>query len=817
VRHLLDEHTFSVLEFSKIKKQVKENMNTATGELIAETIKPKTDLEQILIAQRETTEMREIILYEGTPPFTRLEDISNEIKKSAVKGAILDTIKVLKILKVLKTLRLIKNFLLKTEKKYPLIKEKTEKIETFTELEEKITQCIGEDGIILDRASPDLKKIRREIIKEEQTIKNKLETIIRSSQFSTIIQEPIITIRQNRYVIPIKQERRIKFPGIVHDKSDSGATLFVEPIEIVELNNTLRQLIKDEEREILIILQKLTALIGEKAPEINDSVLVLGKIDFIYARAVLANNMKAVEPKLNQNGFVNLIQARNPLLKNSVVPINIRLGKDFDILLITGPNTGGKTVTLKTVGILTLMAQCGLHIPAAEGSEIAVFKKIFCDIGDEQSIEQNLSTFSSHMKYIVQILSWTDSNSLILLDELGAGTDPTEGAALGMAVLDFLRKKKSKVIATTHHDTLKTYAYLTEGVNNARVEFDEKTLKPTFQISIGLPGKSCAFIIARSLGLAPEVILRAQSFLSQEKIKADSLIEKIEQDKKLIEKEKDLIKITREESFEIKDRLKKELNKTEEDKNEIILRAYQEAEKILKETQNRAEKIIEKMNKKRTINTPSKDYLLKEMQVINQEIKDEIVKIKPPVCVQPACRANGAGRRTGREEELIKNQNIRIGDYVLIKNLNKKGIVLSIESEKCKVQVDNMKMLVPVLNIEKIDMPYETTKNIIKKKNTITKELINRDNLYLTKMKTFKNNIFLRRFRVEEARLILEKYLDDAYLLGVSPVYVIHGKGKGILREEVKKLLDRTPNIKSFRSGDASEGGMGVTVVYFKN
>jgi DNA mismatch repair protein MutS2 len=802
----LDEHTFSVLEFSKIKKQVKEIMNTATGELIAETIKPKTDLEQILIAQRETTEMREIILYEGTPPFARLEDISNEIKKSAVKGAILDTIKVLKILKVLKTSRLIKKFLLKTEKKYPLIKERAEKIQTFTELEEKITQCIGEDGIILDRASPDLKKIRREIIKEEQTIKNKLETIIRSSQFSTIIQEPIITIRQNRYVIPIKQERRIKFPGIVHDKSDSGATLFVEPIEVVELNNTLRQLIKDEEREILKILQKLTALVGEKAPEINDSVLILGKIDFIYARAVLANSMKAVEPKLNQNGFVNLIQARHPLLKNYVVPINIRLGKDFDILLITGPNTGGKTVTLKTVGILTLMAQCGLHIPAAEGSEVAVFKKIFCDIGDEQSIEQNLSTFSSHMKYIVQILSWTDSNSLILLDELGAGTDPTEGAALGMAVLDFLRKEKSKVIATTHHDTLKTYAYLTEGVNNARVEFDEKTLKPTFQISIGLPGKSCAFIIARSLGLAPEVILRAQSFLSQEKIKADSLIEKIEQDKKLIEREKNLIKITREESFEIKDRLKKELNKIEENKNEIILRAYQEAEKILKETQNRAEKIIEKMNKKRTINTQSKDYLLKEMQAINKEIKDEIAKIKPPICVQ----------RTGRGEELIKNQNIRIGDYVLIKNLNKKGIVLSIKSEKCKVQVDNMKMLVSTFNIEKIDKPYEITKNIIKKKNTITKELINRDNLYLTKMKTFKNKIFLRRFRVEEAWLMLEKYLDDAYLLGVSPVYVIHGRGKGVLREEVKKLLDRTPNIKSFRSGDASEGGIGVTVVYFK-
>ncbi|GAI32372.1 unnamed protein product, partial [marine sediment metagenome] len=292
-----------------------------------------------------------------------------------------------------------------------------------------------------------------------------------------------------------------------------------------------------------------------------------------------------------QNGFINLIQARHPLLQCPVVPININLGKAFNILVITGPNTGGKTVTLKTVGILTLMAQCGLHIPVAEGSEVPVFKKIFCDIGDEQSIEQNLSTFSSHMKYIVQILREADSESLVLLDELGAGTDPTEGAALGMAVLDFLRKKEINVIATTHHDSLKTYAYLTKGVCNARVEFDEETLKPTFEISIGLPGKSCAFIIAQKLGLAPEVVSRAQSFLSREKIKADNLIEKIEEDRKLIEKEKNLIEAAKEESIEIRDKLEKELNKIEENKKEIILKTYRETEKILKETQNRTEKI----------------------------------------------------------------------------------------------------------------------------------------------------------------------------------------------------------------------------------
>jgi len=797
VRYILDEHTFLVLEFSKIKNQLKEKISTATGELIVENITPKIDWPQIFNIQKETTEMREIIAYDGTPPFSRLEDINSELKRSVVKGSILDAAKIIKILKVLKTSRLIKKFLLKTKEKYPLIKVRAEKIRTFSELEKEIIQCIDEDGVVLDRASPELRKIRRDIIKKEQSLKNKLETIIRSSRFTAIIQEPLITIRQNRYVIPVKQEKKAKFPGIVHDKSDSGATLFIEPFVVVDLNNSLRQLIKDEEQEILKILQKITSHIGERAQEINDSVLSLGEIDFIYARAALADKMKAVEPKLNQDGFINLIQARHPLLQGPVVPININLGRVFNILVITGPNTGGKTVTLKTMGLLTLMAQCGLHIPAAEGSEVPIFKKIFCDIGDEQSIEQNLSTFSSHMKYIVQILREADSESLILLDELGAGTDPTEGAALGMAVLDFLSKEKSRVIATTHHDSLKTYAYLTKGVCNARVEFDEETLRPTFEISIGLPGKSCAFIIAQKLGLTPEVVSQAQSFLSQEKIKADNLIEKIEEDKKLIEKEKYLTEMAKEESIKIRDKLEKELNKIEENKKEIIIKTYQEAEKILKETQNRAENIIERMNKKKFLSKESKGPLLEQVQAISKEIQDEIVKIKP-------------------EKKLIKNQNIEIGDYVLVKSLNKKGIIVSIstKSEKCKVQIDNMKMLVSIFDIEKIDKLDKAAKKYSHIGNGFNGGLRGRDSFSLSKIKTFRNEISIRQLTIEEARLVLEKYLDDAYLLGVSPVYIVHGKGKGILRDEVKKMLDKIPYIKSFRTGDTKEGGIGVTVAY---
>ena len=794
---ILDEHTFSVLEFSKIKNQLKEKISTATGELIVENITPKINLPQIFNTQRETTEMREIISYDGTPPFSRLEDIGSELKRSLVKGSILDAKKIIKILKVLKTSRLIKKFLLKTKEKYPLIRERAEKIRTFAELEKEIIQCIDEDGVVLDRASPELRKIRRDIIKKEQALKNKLETIIRSSRFAAIIQEPLITVRQNRYVIPVKQEKKAKFPGIVHDKSDSGATLFIEPFVVVELNNLLRQLIKDEEQEILKILQKITSLIRERAQEINDSVLSLGEIDFIYARAVLADKMKAVEPKLNQNGFINLLQARHPLLQGPVIPINVNLGRAFNILVITGPNTGGKTVTLKTVGILTLMTQCGLHIPAAEGSEVSVFKKIFCDIGDEQSIEQNLSTFSSHMKYIVQILREADSESLVLLDELGAGTDPTEGAALGMAVLDFLSKEKSRVVATTHHDSLKTYAYLTKGVCNARVEFDEETLKPTFEISIGLPGKSCAFIIAQKLGLTLEVVSRAQSFLPQEKIKADSLIEKIEEDRKLIKKEKNLIVTTKEESIEIRGKLEMELNKIKEDKEEIILKTYREAEEILKETQNRAEKIIERLNKIRVLSKESKGPLLEQMQAISKEIKDEIVKIKP-------------------EKELIKNKNIEIGGYVLVKSLNKKGIILSIstKSEKCKVQIDNMKMLVSISDVEKVDKLDKVPEKYNYIGNGLDRGLSGRDSFSLSKIKNFRNEISIRQLTIEEALPVLEKYLDDAYLLGVSPVYIIHGKGKGILRDEVKKMLDKVPYIKSFRLGGAREGGIGITVAY---
>lgn len=790
----MDQHSFSVLEFEVIKRILKEIVFTPGGEYLVENIIPFTNLEEIDKVQRETTEMREIIQYEGSLPLEKLEEVNKELKKSEVDGFILEAHQILKILKVLVTARQVKQFLLRSKEKYPLIREKTNQINVFPELEKEINYCIGEDGVVLDQASLELKRIRREITKKEQIIKKQLESILHSAQFSNIIQEPIITVRQGRYVIPIKQEKKGRFPGIVHDRSDSGITLFVEPLEVLELNNSLRQLLKEEEQEVLKVLLRITALIGAKAQEIRDSIKHLGEIDFIHARAILGNRMLANEPKLNDRGYINLIKARHPLLKEEkVVPIDIRLGENFNILLITGPNTGGKTVTLKTVGLLSLMAQIGLHLPAARGSEVSIFRKIFCDIGDEQSIEQNLSTFSSHMKYIVQILKEADSQSLVLLDELGAGTDPTEGAALGMAILDYLNQQRVRVIATTHHDSLKTYAYLTEGVSNARVEFDEKNLQPTFQISIGLPGKSCAFIIARRLGLFPNIVSKAQSFLTQEEKRAHSLIEEIEKDKREIERELKNIKITRDQQLEIKQEMEKELNEIKIQKEFILRNTYQEAQEVLKEVQDRAQKIIENLNQKRITYRKSKGLVLKDLQEIKEEVKGKLFN----------------------QIETVKTPELKVGDYVRIKKINQEGIVLSF-SEKSgiyKVQVENMKISVPGSEIEKLEKAEEQIE--FKEKNIIP-EFKFSSNFYLSKAKAFSNTINLCQLKVEDATFKLEKYLDDAYLLGISPIYIIHGKGQGILRKAVRNFLNDFTYVQYYRSGDAQEGGSGVTVVFLK-
>ncbi len=790
----MNKHLFSVLEYSKIIKILKKEIYTYPGIIFLKELEPSNDISLIQEWQKETTEMRNILDIEGRPPFMNLGNIEDDIKHSKIHGSILTAEILLGVSRVLECFYLVKGFLEKLPgEQYPLIKAKISNIKNFRMVEKEIKRCIDEDAEIFDDASPELKKVKQRIRNIEKKIRDKLEQILRDPKNRTFIQDDIVTIRQNRFVVPIKQQEKGKFPGIIHDKSESGVTVFVEPLPIVEYNNELRELYQEEKKEQYRILQKLTTLVGQNSEDILSSYQELGNLDLIMAKAKVSLKMKAIEPKINNQGTVYLQKARHPLLKDSVVPINIELGKDFDVLVITGPNTGGKTVSLKTVGLLHLMALSGMHIPAGKDSEIAVFDKIFADIGDEQSIEQSLSTFSSHMKQIIQILNSTDENTLVLLDELGAGTDPSEGSALSMAILDFLRSKGGKVLSTTHHDSLKAYAYLVDRVVNARVEFDENTLQPTYEITVGLPGKSCAFTIARKLGLQNEVIKTAQNYLEKEKLDLENLISKMEKDRNMMALNLEHSEKEKEEILELKRELETKIDRLEKEKKEIVLNAYKEAEEIILSTEKRAKEIINSLKKEKNSNKKFTDKQ-KELNELSQEIKNSI----------------GARGPFYKEEKSISE-----GDYVLIKSLNREGVVIEKNQKKnhCLVQVNHLKLTVPFDDIQKAKKTDTKKDNRDKTFAGISNYQFQRDRF--EKKAKFSNEINIRQMTVREAQIRIEKYLDDAFLLNVSPVYIIHGKGKGILRENVSQILSNLPYVKSYRYGEPREGGEGVTIVYF--
>lgn len=789
----MNKRLFGVLEYSKIKKILKKEIYTYPGMVFLKELEPSNDMFLIQEWQRETTEMCNILEIEGRPPFMNLDNIEDDIKHSKIHGSILTAEILLGVSRVLECLYLVKDFLDKLPKEqYSLIKARIVNIKVFRMVEKEIKRCINEDAEIFDDASPALRKIKQKIRNVEKRIRDKLEQILRDPKNRTFIQDDIITIRQNRFVVPIKQQEKGKFPGIIQDKSESGVTVFVEPLSIVGFNNELRELYQEEKRERYRILQKLTALVGRNSEDILSSYQELGKLDLIMAKAKVSLKMKAIEPKINNNGTVYLQKARHPLLKDPVVPITIQLGKDFDVLVITGPNTGGKTVSLKTVGLLHLMALSGMHIPAEKDSEIAVFDKIFADIGDEQSIEQNLSTFSSHMKQVIQILDSTDESTLVLLDELGAGTDPSEGSALSMAILDFLRVRGGKILSTTHHDSLKAYAYLADRVMNARVEFDENTLQPTYEITIGLPGKSCAFTIARKLGLENEVIKTAQKYLEKEKLDLENLISKMEKDRNMIALNLQDSEKERKEIVELKRELETKTDRLEKEKKEIVLNAYKEAGEIILSTEKRAKEIINSLKKEK--NNKKFTDKQKELIELSKAIKNNI-------------DAREALQKTAKS--------ISEGDYVLVKSLNREGIVIEKNKKKnyCLVQINHLKLTVPFDDIQKVKKTDTKKENKDKTFAGISHYQFQRDSI--DKKARFSNKINIRQMTVREAQIRVEKYLDDAFLLNVSPIYIIHGKGKGILRENVAQMLSKLPYVKSYRYGEPREGGDGITVVYF--
>jgi DNA mismatch repair protein MutS2 len=791
----MNSKTLKVLEFLKIKNMLLEETTSTLGEGFAEKIEPSIDDQEIITWQNETAEATAMIIQRGNIPLGGIHDLTYHIKRAEI-GSYLYPNQLLEVADTLRAAR-IKTFIKEMkeeESKYPILKGYIGELYIFKGIEDKIAECILNEEEVSDNASSTLKNIRRQMEAKHSAIRNRLNSILSSSENQKYFQDAIVTIRQDRYVVPVKQEYRTNFRGLVHDQSASGATLFIEPMVIVTLNNELKELKIKENLEIERILRELTALIGEKALEIKKNQSLLAKLDFIFAKGKLAVKMRAIEPKINNNGIVRIKNGRHPLLDpKTVVPTNVWIGNSFCTLVITGPNTGGKTVTLKTIGLLTLMAQSGLHVPADYGTEISVFEQIFADIGDEQSIEQSLSTFSSHMTNIVNIVNNVQNKALVLLDELGAGTDPTEGAALAIAILDYLYHRGTRTIATTHYTELKQYALTTEGVQNASVEFDINTLSPTYRLLIGVPGKSNAFEISKKLGLGQPLIDKAQEFISQEDVAFEDILASIERDKNRAEQERDeaiklkLIIQQQKKEYEVK------LEKLSKQKERILNEAREEAKKVFKNAKGEAEEIIKELQD-----------LMQEQEEKAKNRKIEAARRKLRETMDEIDSSLGIDFDLGTTTN--PPQKLKIGDTVVLLNLNQKGNVITSPDDQGNVMVQIGIMKINV-NIKNLRLAKEEKGEI---QNTGAGRIIK------SKAQNVKNSIDLRGQMLEEALINTDKYLDDVYIAGLEQVTVIHGKGTGVLREGIKKLLKKHKHVKKFRDGVYGEGGTGVTIVELK-
>ncbi len=779
------------LEYDKVIEMLVDCAGSMLGKEIAAQLNPSTDLETVKQRQEETKEAKEILRFYPDLPLGGIRDIRGILRKVEI-GGILEPTELLEVADTVLASRRLKTFLLEAKGTYPVLKDLAASLGMFRQLEDQVARCIMGGGEVAGHASDKLASLRTQIKTNQNRVKDRLDHVLRSSEYQKMLQENIITMRGDRYVVPVKHEYRGQFAGIIHDQSASGATLYIEPIAVVEINNELRRLLVAEKQEIVRILAQLTNLVKANLEEIKETTQLLGQLDFIFAKAFLSQRMDAVEPRLNQWGNLNIIKGRHPLLKGDVVPVSIHLGKEFDILIITGPNTGGKTVTLKTVGLFSLMAQAGLQVPAEVGTELTVFSQVFSDIGDEQSIEQSLSTFSSHMTNIISILERADASSLVLMDELGSGTDPTEGAALAMAILDEFHSRGTKVIATTHYSELKTFAYRQERMENASVEFNIETLRPTYRLLIGQPGRSNAFEISARLGLPRTIVDHAKSHLSQEAVEVADLIENLEANQRAAEREK-------EEAYRLRDevaRLKKEYQGLKEElenkKARILEKANEEAYRIIREARHETDGVIKDL-KEAMAAEGEKGKLL-----AMQEAREKLKLLHGKAAQRTENQAKNAPGQVPRE--------VKLGQEVFIPKLNQKGHVTSKPGENGEVQVQ--------VGIMKINVALEDLRTVAQETKAVEKTGAGR--LMMNKSANIAKEIDLRGLTVDEATLEVEKYLDDAYLAGLPQVYLIHGKGTGTLREAIKDLLSKYPHVKSSRMGGHGEGGTGVTVVELK-
>jgi DNA mismatch repair protein MutS2 len=792
----MNNKTLKVLEYDKIIEKVSEKAESELGKEMVRGLKPERDLEKVKFMQQETREAFQMLVRKGAPPLYGIVDISRELKLAEI-GSTLSPASLLKVLDMLRVSRNLKAYSKEAKEEgianYPIIQELIDSLRVFKNIEDEIENAIISEEEISDNASPTLRNIRRQIVSKNDAIRDRLNSIINSEKYRRYLQDTIITVRDGRYVVPVKQENRKDFKGIIHDQSSSGATVFVEPMAVVELNNELRELHIKEREEIERILRELTALVKEKVEDIRNNQRILQILDYIFAKGKYALEIDGTEPLLNGDGYINIKKGRHPLLDPKVVvPIDIYLGKDFNTLVITGPNTGGKTVTLKTVGLLTLMAQSGLFIPASSNSQIAVFDKVFADIGDEQSIEQSLSTFSSHMTNIINIFKELEPNSLVLLDELGAGTDPTEGAALAMAILDTLLKMNIRTVATTHYSQLKIYALTTEGVKNASVEFDVETLSPTYRLLIGVPGKSNAFEISSRLGLPDYIIDYARSLVSKESVEFEGILKAIDEDRKMAEENRIEAEKLRAEVEKLKVELQKEREKAREQRDKIITEAKEEARRILRAAKEESDEIVKQIKK---ISEYIEKDRIREIQKAQDKLRDSLNQVESSLAEDIL---------NVKSDETVKN--LKVGETVYVLSLQQMGTVLELPDEEGNVLVQ--------VGIMKVKVHISTLKRAIKaeeeKLKTSTKRIIK------DKSSSVKNEIDLRGMTLDEALLELDKYIDDAFIAGLKQAYIIHGKGTGVLREGIRDYIKKHKHIKSYRTGNYNEGGEGVTVIELK-
>lgn len=780
------------LEFDKVLVELKKLASASITSEYIDQVKISTQYEVVKNRLNETHEALKLIIAKGEPQLFGIVDIRSIIKRTEIGGA-LTAGGLLQVSDFLRVSRGLKTYLKKDsynsdeEVKLEYIDKLIEDLYTDKRLEDEINSKIISEEEIADDASRELLRIRRGIVAKKDSIKNKLNGIL--SSHADFLQDAIVTLRDGRYVVPVKIENKSRVKGLVHDISGSGQTAYIEPMAVVEANNDLKELYIKENLEIEKILKELSELVGETSEEIKSNQEKLIELDFIFAKARLGLNYRANMPKLNREGRINLIKAYHPFLDRKIaVPIDINLGIDFTSLIVTGPNTGGKTVSIKTVGLLTLMTQFGLLIPADEASEIGVFEKVFADIGDEQSIEQSLSTFSSHMVNIVYILKNVTPNSLVLFDELGAGTDPTEGAALARSIMDFMLERKIRCISTSHYNQLKIYALTTDGVANASMEFDVDSLSPTYRLLIGVPGKSNAFEISRRLGLPDEIIGEAKKLLSSENIEFEDVLQSIDEDRTKIREYREELEREKADLEKENKRLQSKIKKLEDQKEKILEKSREEAKRLLLNTKENVDIILSEINEARDkISSENSKKIQEAQDLLRQSIKNA---------------------RDKSELEITKAANpireIKVGDKVRT-SLGNLATVLELPDKKGNVLVQSgiMKMNMPKDSLTRIDVQEDTTKN-------------NTRSILKNKATNVKSEIDIRGKNFEDAKDIVDKYLDDAYLSGLKSVRIIHGKGTGVLRQKLREHFRNVKIIKSYKDAEYNEGGDGVTVVTLK-